>query len=92
MTKTIVILTATRAEYGLLRPIIRTLSACTKFNVRVVVTGAHLSAEFGLTYKEIENDGIRIDRKIEILLSSDTSSAISKKYGTCYDKLCGLFC
>lgn len=81
MKKTIVILTATRAEYGLLRPIIRTLSACTKFNVRVVVTGAHLSAEFGLTYKEIENDGIRIDRKIEILLSSDTSSAISKNMG-----------
>ena len=49
--------------------------------MRVVVTGAHLSPEFGLTYKEIEKEGIPIDRKIEILLSADTSSAISKSMG-----------
>lgn len=79
--KTITVLTATRAEYGLLSPIIHALSECGKFNVRVVVTGAHLSPEFGLTYKEIEKDGFEIDRKIEILLSSDTPSAISKSMG-----------
>lgn len=79
--KTITVLTATRAEYGLLSPIIHALSECGKFNVRVVATGAHLSPEFGLTYKEIEKDGFEIDRKIEILLSSDTPSAISKSMG-----------
>lgn len=79
--KTITVLTATRAEYGLLSPIIRALIECRKFNIRVVVTGAHLSPEFGLTYKEIEKDGFEIDRKIEILLSSDTPSAISKSMG-----------
>lgn len=79
--KTITVLTATRAEYGLLSPIIKTLQKCPEFCVRVVATGAHLSQEFGLTYQEIEKDGIEIDRKIEILLSSDTPSAISKSMG-----------
>ncbi len=79
--KRICILTATRAEYGLLKPIIKKLMMVQEFDVRVVATGAHLSSEFGLTYKEIENDGIRIDEKIEILLSSDTPTAISKSMG-----------
>lgn len=79
--KSITVLTATRAEYGLLSPIIHALRARGSFEVRVVVTGAHLSPEFGLTYKEIEKEGIEIDRKIEILLSSDTPSAISKSMG-----------
>ena len=79
--KSITVLTATRAEYGLLSPIIHALKACGSFEVRVVVTGAHLSPEFGLTYREIEKEGIEIDRKIEILLSSDTPSAISKSMG-----------
>ncbi len=79
--KIIAVLTATRAEYGLLSPIIHALIACRELEVRVVVTGAHLSPEFGLTYKEIEGDGIEIDRKIEMLLSADTPSAISKSMG-----------
>jgi len=79
--KIISILTATRAEYGLLRPVIKQLLKDETVEVRVVVTGAHLSHEFGLTYKEIEQDGIRIDRKIDIMLSSDSPSAISKTMG-----------
>lgn len=79
--KSITVLTATRSEYGLLSPIIHALQKCGEFEVRVVVTGAHLSPEFGLTYQEIEKDGIQIDRKIEILLSADTPSAISKSMG-----------
>lgn len=79
--KTITVLTATRAEYGLLNPIINELNAYGGFEVRIVATGAHLSPEFGLTYKEIEKDGNRIDRKIEILLSSDTPASISKSMG-----------
>lgn len=79
--KKICILTATRAEYGLLKPIIKKLMLEQEFDVRIIVTGAHLSTEFGLTYKEIELDGIIIDEKIEILLSSDTPTAISKSMG-----------
>jgi GDP/UDP-N,N'-diacetylbacillosamine 2-epimerase (hydrolysing) len=81
MIKKICILTATRAEYGLLKPIILKLKAVPEFETKVVVTGAHLSPDFGLTYKEIENDGICIDKKIDILLSADTPTAISKTMG-----------
>ena len=81
MKKIISILTATRAEYGLLKPIINKLNKIDEFDIRIVVTGAHLSPEFGLTYKEIENDGFLIDEKIEILLSSDTPQGVSKSMG-----------
>lgn len=76
--KTICILTATRAEYGLLSPIIKALLKTKLYNVKVAVTGMHLSPEFGLTYKEIEKDGVEIDKKIPILLSSDDAVSISK--------------
>ncbi len=82
MKKIISVLTATRAEYGLLKPIIKKLQSIPAFDVRVVVTGAHLSPAFGSTYKEIERDGIIIDAKLEILSGSDTPSAISKAMGT----------
>lgn len=81
MKKVISILTATRAEYGLLKPIITKLNIVDEFDVKIVATGTHLSPEFGLTYREIEKDGFVIDEKIEILLSSDTPSSISKSMG-----------
>jgi GDP/UDP-N,N'-diacetylbacillosamine 2-epimerase (hydrolysing) len=49
--------------------------------LQLVVTGAHLSPEFGLTYREIEADGFTIDRKVEMLLSSDTAVGVSKSMG-----------
>lgn len=79
--KKICVLTATRAEYGLLKRVIQKLQQEVSIDVRIVVTGAHLSPEFGLTYKEIEADGIKIDEKIEMLLSSNSSAAISKSMG-----------
>ena len=81
MKKTITVLTATRAEYGLLKPVITKLLNEDNLIIKVVVTGAHLSPEFGMTYKEIEEDGISIDEKIPILLSSDTPAGISKSMG-----------
>jgi len=79
--KKITVLTATRSEYSLLGPVIHALINDGGFDVRVVATGAHLSPEFGLTYREIEQDGVEIHKKIEILLSADTPSAISKSMG-----------
>lgn len=81
MKKKIIVLTATRAEYGLLSPIIHKMKNISMFDVNVAVTGAHLSPEFGLTYNEIEADGIKIDKKIEILMSSDSDVGISKSMG-----------
>lgn len=77
----IAVLTATRAEYGLLKPILTELENDSTFNLQILVTGAHLSPEFGLTYKEIESDGFFIHKKVEMLLSSDTAVSISKSMG-----------
>ena len=79
--KKIVILTATRAEYGLLKPLMIKFLADKYYDTRIAVTGMHLSPEFGLTVREIENDGLPIDKKIEIVLSSDTPVALSKSMG-----------
>ena len=79
--KKISILTSTRAEYGLLAPIIKKLEKDSQIDVRVVATGAHLSPEFGMTINEIKSDGVIVDKEIPILLSSDTQEAISKSMG-----------
>lgn len=77
----ICVVTATRAEYGLLKPLIKRLLADANYETCVAVTGMHLSPEFGMTVKEIEADGLPIDKKIEIILSSDTPVALSKSMG-----------
>lgn len=77
----ICIATGTRAEYGLLKPLIEKISSDNYFTLQLLVTGAHLSPEFGLTYKQIESDGYTIDAKVEMLLSSDTSEGITKSMG-----------
>jgi GDP/UDP-N,N'-diacetylbacillosamine 2-epimerase (hydrolysing) len=74
-------ITGTRADYGLLKPLIDELLADKYFEVQIVITGMHLSPEFGLTYKEISLEGISEVEKVEILLSSDTSDGISKSMG-----------
>mgnify|MGYP001021840459 CR=1 FL=1 len=81
MKKIISILTATRAEYGLLKPIIKKLMITEEYDIRIAVTGMHLSPEYGLTYQEIEKDGFSIDKKIDILLCSGNPTAVSKSMG-----------
>ena len=76
--KKIAILTATRAEYGLLAPVIKKLDMEPEIDVRVVVTGMHLCGEFGMTVNEIRQDGVHIDREIDIRIDSDTPAGISK--------------
>jgi len=79
--KKICVVTATRAEYGLLKPVIKRISDDENLKLQLIVTGMHLSPEFGLTYNEIKNDGFEITENIEILLSSDTAVGISKSIG-----------
>ncbi|MDR2221529.1 MAG: UDP-N-acetylglucosamine 2-epimerase [Flavobacteriaceae bacterium] len=79
--KKICITTATRAEYGLLRPLIKAIHEHPIFQLQLLVTGAHLSPEFGLTKNFILQDGYTIDEEVEMLLSSDTSIGISKSMG-----------
>ena len=79
--KKVLVVTGTRAEYGLLRWVIDGIAKSNLLELQLCTTGMHLSPEFGLTYKEIEADGYQIDSKIEMLLSADTPSAITKSMG-----------
>ena len=77
----ICVVTGTRAEYGLLYWLMKGIQDDPDLELQIVATGMHLSPEFGLMYKEIEKDGFTINRKIEMLLSADSPSAISKSTG-----------
>jgi len=81
MKRKICIFTGSRAEYGLLYWLMKEIHGDPDLELQIIATGMHLSPEFGLTYKEIENDGFKIDKKIEMLLSSDTPIGISKSMG-----------
>ena len=76
--KEIAVVTATRAEYGLLKPVILALQASPHFAVSVLVTGTHLSKAFGYTVQEIKKDNIHITAEIPILSDSDSPRGVSQ--------------
>ncbi len=83
MTKKICIFTGTRAEYGLLKPLMLEIKRDKALTLQVIVSGMHLYREFGLTYRQIEKDGFRIDEKVRIPLGSDSPLGINRAMGAC---------
>lgn len=81
MSRTVCVVTGTRAEFGLLRMLMAGVQADPQLRLQVIATGMHLSPEYGYTYQEIEEAGFSIDCKVEMLLSADTSSAVTKSTG-----------
>ena len=81
MSRKVCVVTGTRAEFGLLRWLMCEIKSAPDFELQVLVTGMHLSPEFGLTFREIEEAGFSVDEKVEMLLSADTSTAITKSMG-----------
>lgn len=79
--KRVCVVTGTRAEYGLLKPLLERIQNDDDMELQLVVTGTHLSAGHGYTYREIEKDGFEIAIKIEMLLNSDTSAGVCKSMG-----------
>lgn len=77
----ICVFTGTRAEYGIMSRLMRMIQVDSDLQLQIIATNMHLSLEFGLTYKEIETDGFHIDKKVEMLLSSDTANATIKSMG-----------
>lgn len=95
MNRKVAVFTATRAEYGLLYWLMRDIQQSTALDLQVIVSGMHLSPEFGDTWKHIVEDGFSIDAKVEMLLSSDTPVGIAKAmglgtigYADALDRLC----
>lgn len=87
----ICVVTATRAEYGLLRPLLFRLKKNTDVELQLVVTGSHLSEKFGGTYKEIEADGFEEYSKIFIPLDDDSKIGMAVATGAATEKFAELF-
>jgi UDP-hydrolysing UDP-N-acetyl-D-glucosamine 2-epimerase len=81
INKKVAVFSGTRAEYGLLFWLLKDIQSDPELNLQLLVSGTHLSPEFGETYKQIEKDGFHIDEKIEILLSSNTAVGTAKSMG-----------
>jgi GDP/UDP-N,N'-diacetylbacillosamine 2-epimerase (hydrolysing) len=79
--KKICVFTGSRAEYGLLKSLMQQIDQDPCLHLQTLVGGMHLSPEFGLTFREIEQDGFAIDEKVELLLSSDSPIGICKSTG-----------
>lgn len=90
-TRTIAIVTGTRAEYGLLKPLIELVHNDSELCLELLVTGSHLSANHGDTWREIERDGFRITRKIEILQVSDSFVGVCKAMGLAHISFAEIF-
>ena len=73
--------TSSRADYGLLRSLMKSIKNTPTLNLQIIATGSHFLSEFGMTYKEIEGDGFTIDSKVEIAFNSDSSEGISEAMG-----------
>lgn len=81
MTRKICVVTGTRAEFGLLRWLMQEIQHEPVLELQILATGMHLSPEFGMTYREIEQAGFVINAKVEMLLSADTATAVTKSMG-----------
>lgn len=81
MIKKICVISGGRADYDLLKPIMRHIQEDAHLRLQLIVSGAHLSPEFGSTYKSIERDGFNINWKLEMLISSDTPTGTAKSIG-----------
>ena len=81
MKKRVCALSGSRADYGLLRWTMHEIQNSSDLNLQLVVTGSHLSSEYGSTYQEIESDGFKIDHKVAILDEADNANGVSRALG-----------
>ena len=89
--KKIAVVTATRAEYGILRPLICRLQKDTEFELQLIVTGMHLSEKYGNTQVEIEKDKIPVFRKIPILEDGNSAYDVSVTMANALCRFAGYF-
>lgn len=89
--KKICVVTSTRAEYGLLKGVIRCIHEDPSLELCLVATGTHLSQEYGYTVAQIEQDGFPIAERVDILVSGDTPTAVSKTQGVAFLAFADLF-
>lgn len=81
MKKTICVVTGSRADFGLFRPLLNKIKKAKDLKLQLIVVGPHLSIKFGSTYKEIEREEYEITKKVDMQLISDTEIGICKSIG-----------
>lgn len=81
MKRRVCVVTGSRADFGLLYWLMKEIQGDPALVLQVVVTGMHLSTEFGQTWRTVEEEGFAIDAKVEMLLSSDTPAGVAKSMG-----------
>lgn len=81
MSRKVCVITGTRAEYGLLRPLMQGIRDEAALELQIIATGMHLSPTFGSTYREIEEDGFTIDEKAQMPLSDNSAAGVAKSLG-----------
>lgn len=79
--RTIAVVTVGRSDYGIYSPILREIQAHADLQLHLIVSGAHLSPEFGTTVREIEAAGFTVGARVEMLVSSDSPEGIAKSTG-----------
>lgn len=79
--RTVGVVTGSRADYGIYVPLLRAIVSDPSLELSLLVTGTHLSPEFGSTVSLIEADGFRVSERVEMILSSDTPEGIGKAMG-----------
>ena len=79
--RTIGVVTVGRSDYGIYLPILHRIQNDPDLRLRMIVTGMHLSTDFGLTVEVVEADGFEIFERIETLLSSDSPEGVAKSIG-----------
>lgn len=77
----ICVVTTSRAEFGLLRGLIGAIRSDPSLRLQVIASGMHLAPQFGRTLREIEAEGIKLDRKIDMQLTGESSLANLKSIG-----------
>jgi UDP-N-acetylglucosamine 2-epimerase (non-hydrolysing)/GDP/UDP-N,N'-diacetylbacillosamine 2-epimerase (hydrolysing) len=77
----ITVVTGARSEYGILFPVMKEIKSTKNLKLSVIVTGMHLSHEFGFTIDDIKRDGFKIDEEVDMLLSGDTRLSMVKSLG-----------
>ena len=81
LKRKICVVTGSRADYGLLYWLMKDIQADPLFELQLVVTGMHLSPEFGMTIDTIDKDGFEVAQRVETLLSSDSAIGVTKSVG-----------
>lgn len=91
MKHNVCVVTGSRAEYGLLRPLLFRLRADREISLRLVATGSHLSGAFGGTLQEIDDDGVEISERIAIPLEDDSKAGMARATGVALSAFAGYF-